>query len=82
MQQLSLLPEPPQPPPKPQRETQDQMLNRLVAEVIATCEAQGGDPRLLVLEFKYREVVELLSHYTQQEAGQFVARLFDVVFRD
>jgi hypothetical protein len=58
MTQLSLLPETADPPllAQPKRESAAPIVDRHLAQILATCAAKGIDPKTLLLEIKFREV--------------------------
>jgi hypothetical protein len=83
MDQLPLFPEfETAAPAKPKRETEAQMIERLVQETIKLCEAEGVDPRALLLELKFREIKEFLEHYDRKKRGWFAARLAQWALKD
>jgi hypothetical protein len=63
---------------KPRRESQAQKLDRLCDQVLNDCQLKGADPRIMLIELKFRDVSEFLSKLSEQERWNFIVRLLDL----
>ena len=55
----------------------DEFLGDLVEKALKRCEAEGVDPKELLLWLKLRDLQDFLSHYPKQKQWQFIVRLMD-----